>query len=557
MNTNVNTLDNRVNSAQAPLPPIVYAAMASLAAILVGSAWLGVSIFQMAGMGNLGVPVKNFLGGVSLLPAIFALYGIVMLALKRPEGRYTAMGLLYLGLVVCLLALLTLWGVWDGFEFIVNGIMAQPWVLLGFALAYGLNWLSGRAKEGGTLHRLLQNGVLGLFMLALVLLLWFSGILNGISAALGTYTRFENGFSLASVGVQVWAATLGAVIFGGLAYAMLRLGLYFNETPFELEAWQGWLMLSPNIIGFVIFFAGPLLLSFYLSFTNDTIGNIPQFIGFRNYIDLVSLELQPLGEAAFAQNALSFGYQPLTTFNWGGETLVLGAKAPLFWISLGNTILFCLFLVPLSTIPAIGLAIVLNSKLPGMKFFRAVYFLPSVAAVVGTSLIWRWLYDPTVGFINYAISSLAGSRVNILWLTDPAVVLISIVLLAAWQVVGFNTVLFLAGLQGIPNVLYEAGMIDGANGWNRFRFITVPLLAPTTFFVVITTVITGLQVFNEPYTLFVARPIPTNATTSVYYMYTQGFLETKFGYASAIAWVLFAVIFTVTLIQFRIQRSED
>ncbi|MEO0565702.1 MAG: sugar ABC transporter permease, partial [Chloroflexota bacterium] len=295
--------------------------------------------------------------------------------------------------------------------------------------------------------------------------------------------------------------------------------------------------------------------SFYLSFTNDTIGNVPDFIAFDNYADLLALELQPMGDAEFAQEVLTIGFRPLFQ-NFLGTGYVLGAKDVLFWRSLGNTLLFCSLLVPLSTIPAIALAVVLNSELPGMKFYRAVYFLPSVAAVVGTALIWRWLYDPTIGFINYALGSLVPAWGQVGWLSDPDVVLIAIVLLASWQLVGFNTVLFLAGLQGIPNVLYEAAKIDGASGPNRFRFVTLPLLAPTTFFVIVTTVVQGLQVFNEPYTLFPSRPIPENATTSVYYMYTQGFLEAQFGYASAVAWVLFAVIFVVTLIQFRVQRSE-
>ncbi|MBZ0280127.1 MAG: sugar ABC transporter permease [Anaerolineae bacterium] len=134
--------------------------------------------------------------------------------------------------------------------------------------------------------------------------------------------------------------------------------------------------------------------------------------------------------------------------------------------------------------------------------------------------------------------------------------MISVVILAAWQVVGFNTVLFLAGLQGIPKELYEAASIDGADGWRRFRFVTLPMLAPTTFFVIITTVITGLQAFNEPYALFPSRPLPENAITSVFYLYNQGFFRFNFGYASAIAWVLFALIFLITLAQFRLQRSN-
>jgi len=326
-------------------------------------------------------------------------------------------------------------------------------------------------------------------------------------------------------------------------------------------------MLSPNIIGFIIFFAGPLLFSLWLSFTDSTVGQTPNFNFVDNYIQILSIEFQWQDDlTANAQDAVSDGYRSMGAIRIGDRNLVIGAIDTQFWISLRNTIVFCLMLVPLSTIPAIFLALILNSKLPGVKFFRAVYFLPSVAAVVGTALIWRWLYDPTIGFYNYIITSivtflnssfgLSLTDPNIEWLTGPGVVLISIVFLAAWQVVGFNTVLFLAGLQGIPKVLYEAATVDGANRWKQFTNVTLPMLAPTTFFVIITTMITGLQVFNEPYALFPSRPIPVNATTSVFYLYQRGFNNFEFGYASAIAWLLFGIIFLITLAQFRLSRSE-
>jgi ABC-type sugar transport system permease subunit len=201
-----------------------------------------------------------------------------------------------------------------------------------------------------------------------------------------------------------------------------------------------------------------------------------------------------------------------------------------------------------------------------MKIFRAVYFLPSVAAVVGTALIWRWLYDPVIGFFNYIIlqtvnflNSTFGANIvyeRIEWLTSGSTMLLAIVVLAAWQVVGYNTVLFLAGLQGIPRELYEAAYVDGAGRWAQFRNVTLPMLGPTTFFVIITTVITGLQVFNEPYALIFQRPMPVEARTAVFHLYDLGFSRFQFGYASAVAWILFAVIFAVTLLQFRVNRSR-
>lgn len=581
MKTTVDSLAGGVPDASPQSTPLtIYANAAWNLVVAMGSIWLAFVIFNMDEFYRLGDPVQVFVGLVALVPAVVALYSSALLITRglRPAdsadgglwsaaaGRYAALALDYTGLVLSIVAMVTFWGVWDGFEFIVDGVLRVAWVTLGFAVAYVLNWLATRTEAGSRLHDVLQNTALAFATLTLAVILWFSGIAGGVAHVLGLYTDFSGDTLLTTPAVQVWLATISAVIFGVLAYRMLHLGPYFGESPFEREAWQGWLMLSPNIIGFTIFFAGPLLLSFYLSFTDSTVGQVPNVIWFQNYAEIASLEFKAVGDAASAQAALGFEFDVLTTFNWFGTEYVLGAKDTLFWRSLMNTLLFCLMLVPLSTIPAIGLALVLNSDIAGVNFFRAIYFLPSVAAVVGTATIWRWLYNPTVGYINYTISNIVNflqwlgipaDDPAILWLSDPGVVLFSIVFLAAWQVVGFNTVLFLAGLQGIPNVLYEAASIDGANAWGRFRNVTLPMLAPTTFFVIITTIIQGLQVFNEPYTLFVnQQPIPTNATTSVYYLYRRGFFFFDFGYASAVAWILFGVIFVITFIQFRLQRAD-
>lgn len=201
-----------------------------------------------------------------------------------------------------------------------------------------------------------------------------------------------------------------------------------------------------------------------------------------------------------------------------------------------------------------------------MKFFRALFFIPSIAAVVGVALIWQWLYDPTIGYINYAIArvidvinSLLGLQITdpaIQWLTQDQTLLLSVVIMAAWQVIGFNTVIFLAGLQGVPKELMEASTVDGANRWVRFSRIVLPLLGPTTFFVTITTLIAGLQAFAEPFSLIGENNPTTAKLTSVYYLYNLGFGSFRMGYASAVAWVLFIAIFIVTVIQFRLSRSN-
>ena len=428
--------------------------------------------------------------------------------------------------------------------------MRNAYLTLGFALAYLVYFVEGRLENAPKAERWLSRLGLGIALLTLGAILLSADILAGIGYLFSTYGAW-----------QTWALTAAALLSGALLLQLISLDEFFGERPDGRAAWQGWFMLAPNILGFLFFFAGPLLLSFYLSFTNSSVGQVPQVTGVNNYARLLSLEVKVLGDDdPAAQNALSFGYAVVREFDFGNNRLVIGAKDRLFWVSLFNTLLYCAMLLPLAIIPALVMSLILNSSLPGMQFFRAVYFLPSVAAVVGTALIWRWLYTPTTGFISYAVTEVTGflgvPDPEIQWLSDPRVVLISVVLLAAWQVVGYNTVLFLAGLQGIPRSLYEAAEIDGANPWQRFRNVTLPMLGPTTFFVLITTMVTGLQAFNEPYALFPSRPVPENATTLVYYLYTVGFNQFNFGYASAIAWVLFIIIFAFTFVQFRLNRSQ-
>ncbi len=522
--------------------------------LMVGAIWLSVRLLQIENFLNLGRPVQVFAAVFVLLPGVLGLVASYYLLRRNGIGRYLSMAINFGGFALSIFVLLGLWGVYNSFERIVDGIMANATVALGLPAAYLIYWLAGRFDADSRIHRVLEMIGVGVAMLTTIAVLLLSNILGGASYVLAQYSKPE-----------VWVATAVLLAFGFLMWRMLQLGRYFGETPDQRAAWQGWLMLAPNIVGFLLFFAGPLLLSLYLSFTDSSVGQVPNVIFFENYAEALALEVQPATPEMNAQDALSFGFRVLGEINLFGTRYVLGAKDFLFWISLRNTLVFCLMLLPLAIIPALGMSLILNSSLPGVKFYRAVYFLPSVAAVVGTALIWRWLYDPVIGYINFAITGIVNflngfglsvTDPNIQWLTGPGVVLFSIVLLSAWQVVGYNTVLFLAGLQGIPTVLYEAAQIDGANRWQQFRNVTLPMLAPTTFFVLITTMVMGLQVFNEPYALFPARPIPTQATTSVYYMYTQGFNQFEFGYASTIAWILFAIIFGFTLLQFRLSNNE-
>lgn len=540
-----------ITTSSVPVPLVIYIDIVWKIVITIASTWLSITIFQTDdNFFGLGRTVKLFVGLIVLVPAVLAVLSVIMMLMRRPAGRFVAMMLDYVIMVLGGFVLVSMWGVFVGMDNLSPAILNHYGWLIGLPIAWALWWIGGRLQEGSALQMWVERAAITIGGLTLIVFLLSAGILDAANAILSTYGQ-----------LQTWIATAVVLFSGIMAYRLLRLGAYFRETPEQQAAWQGWLMLSPNIIGFMLFFAGPLLLSFYLSFTNDTVGSVPEFIGLQNYGEILSLEIASTTDLDInAQNVLSSNFTTMGEFRLGDTRYVLGARDPLFWFSLRNTIAFCLLLLPLSVLPALLLSMILNSKLAGMKFFRAVYFLPSVAAVVGTALIWRWLYDPVIGFINYAIRGVVeffgGTNPDIQWLTDPSIQLFAIVLLAAWQVVGFNTVLFLAGLQGIPNTLYEAAFVDGANRLQRFRFVTIPMLAPTTFFVLITTIITGLQVFNEPYALIFARPMPVNATTVVFYLYNRGFFRFEFGYASSVAWVLFVLIFVITLVQFRVSRSR-
>lgn len=523
--------------------------------IVAGSVMLSLYLGGLEGFYNLGDAVQRFVSLAALVPAILAVFSSILINRRRAIGRTLSLAVNYIGMVLAGVYLLHLWGVFIGIDSLARALHAHWQWLLGFAVAYALFWLAGRLREDSRPRVWLEQIALGVGMITLVVLLLVMGAVHAVGHILSTYSRWET-----------WLVTLAIVIFGTLGYRMLLLGGYFGETPDQRTAWQGWLMLSPNAIGFMLFFAGPLLLSFYLSFTDSTGVDPPNFVGTANYRELLSIQIRTQNALeGDPQQVLDRGYLVLETFKVGSQRVVIGARDTQFWQSLRNTIVFCLMLVPLSIIPALALALVLNSRIPGMNFFRALFFLPSVAAVVGTALIWRWLYNANIGYINYAISQVVQFVNDIFglgvkdpkynWLTDNSTMLISIVFLAAWQLIGFNTVLFLAGLQGVPRILYEAAYVDGAGRWGQFRHVTLPMIAPTTFFVVVTTIITGLQVFNEPYALIPQRPIPLPATTSVYYLYRRGFFNFEFGYASAVAWLLFAIIFVVTLVQFRISRA--
>jgi len=332
-----------------------------------------------------------------------------------------------------------------------------------------------------------------------------------------------------------------------------------NQT--EEEKLAGWLFVAPSLIGFMAFLAGPLLYSLVMSFFNWNGSSQMEFIGLDNYINTLGLQLSG------SETDLNPGFKKIAEV-FG---LTVGALDPLFWKSMFNILIFLLTAVPLAVFPALILATLIEIRLPGSKIFRAIFFIPSVAGVIGVTLIWKQMLNSSVGFFNYAIQEIflilnfvlpgdpLPTRVEIGWLSTEQWALAAVVVVFAWSQFGFNTVLFIAGLQSVSKELYEAAELDGANALQRFWNVTLPSLRPTTFFVTATTVILALQLFDVVFALNQPNVIgfPNNATlTPVVYLYQLGFQQGQFGKASAVAWVLFAVIFAFTLIQFNRQKKE-
>ena len=226
---------------------------------------------------------------------------------------------------------------------------------------------------------------------------------------------------------------------------------------------------------------------------------------------------------------------------------------PLFWTALGNTFYFVILGGPLSVGLSLGAALLLNARLTCCRtLFRTIYFLPVVSTLVAVAVVWRALYSPDAGLLNQMLGVFGIPPID--WLGDPNFAMPAIILMAAWKNFGFNMIIFIAGLQAIPDRLYEAARLDGAGSWAQFRYITLPQLAPTFLFVALMTMIGYLQLFAEPYVM--TQGGPANATLSlVMLMYQEGFRWWNMGFAAALAFVLFAIILAGTLLQLRLQKK--
>jgi multiple sugar transport system permease protein len=279
------------------------------------------------------------------------------------------------------------------------------------------------------------------------------------------------------------------------------------------EALEGVLFASPWLVGFVLFTAGPMIASFLLSFTEWN-GITPvselRWVGLENYTTL------------FKQDR-SF------------------AKA------LQNTAFYAVFSVPLGMVTALGLAVLLNQRVRGLAFFRTVFYLPSVVSGVATAMLWLWLFNPSFGGVNWLLRQLHLPEPG--WLTDESTAIWVFIFMSIWGA-GNAMLIYLAGLQGVPEHLYEAAALDGAGPATRFRHVTLPMLTPTLFFNLVMGIIGSFQVFTSSYVMTGGGP---NEATLFYvlYLFQKAFEQFQMGYASAMAWVLFAIVLALTLLVLR------
>lgn len=497
---------------------------------------------------------------ILVLTALASGGAIPFIMQREHRGRTLSLVVNYLWFLVCFFGALHVLGVFTGLNALANTFgQGIPYLLAG-GVGYLISAFGDRYENNPARQRLFRRIGQIIMLVAAAVFLFAIDTLGGLLAIV---QRYDNWLP--------FALTLGAALFGVMIWAMWRQpsadAMGANNS--HEETLSGYLFLSPNLLGFLIFFAGPLLFSLYISFTDSDAVRPAHWVGLDNYAKVLNIRIAQLAAPGqpFEEVMNVKIYSELARVNLLGQNVVIGAEDKLFWLSLRNTFLFVLLAVPLSVIPALFLANLLNSKLPGMKLYRAIYFIPSIAAVVGIALIWQLLFNATIGYINYAITlvvnflnGIFGGAIadpQIRWLSDSKTALLSLVIIVVWQTMGFNTVLFTAGLQNIPKDLYEAAMVDGSGRWTTFWKITLPMLAPTTFFVVTTTTIQAMQVFDHVFILINPPAGPNNSTlTMVLYLYQQGFQRFQQGYAAAIAWVLFILIFGVTLVQFQRQRAS-
>lgn len=284
------------------------------------------------------------------------------------------------------------------------------------------------------------------------------------------------------------------------------------------ETITGWLFVLPVLIGFSIFTFWAIIYSFIISLTSWDLLTAPEFVGMRNFIRVF--------------------------------------KDPDFWQCMYNTIFFVVTLVPIVLVLSMTVAIAINQKgIRLVNFFKVSFYMPFVTSTIAISMVWLWIFSPDNGLINTTLNAL-GIMNPPRWLESLTWAKPALVVMRTWQMLGYYMIMFLAGLQTIPDHLYEAAEVDGATKWEKVRYITVPMLSNTTFFVIIMLIIEAFNVFEAIFVMTEGGP-GGSTNTMLYYIYTSAFETYKMGYSSALSWVLFIIIFILTLIQFKFKKKAD
>jgi len=282
-----------------------------------------------------------------------------------------------------------------------------------------------------------------------------------------------------------------------------------KKSWFKNKELDAYLYIAPAFTILMTFHVLPIFLALYVSFQKWDLMSDPKFVGLANYKAMLT-------------------------------------KSE-FYSSLWNTIFYVIGSVPGGILIALLIAMLLNSKIKGLSWYRTIYFIPVITSINAVAIVWKWIYHGKYGLLNYIIGFIGIPPQD--WLQDPRWAMPAIILMSVWKVLGYNVVIFLAGLQNIPTHLYEAARIDGANAWQQFRNITWPLLSPITYFILIMSTISSFQVFSQVYMMTPNGGPLGKTTVIVFYIYEYGFKRYKFGYASALAFILFLIILAMTFLQ--------
>lgn len=290
-----------------------------------------------------------------------------------------------------------------------------------------------------------------------------------------------------------------------------------SKTDEIRKHWSDYIFIAPSFIGVLVFIAFPVLFALGISFTQWDVLTPAKFVGIKNYVDLFT-------------------------------------RDNLFWVSLQNSFVYVFLTVVGGILASLGLALVMNLKVRGIGLFKVAMFIPVVTPAVAVAFIWGWIYNTDIGLLNAGLNVLGLPKIG--WLTDPRWALISLAILGVWKSAGYYAIIFLAALQDVPDVLYEASEIDGATSFQKFRYITLPLMVPAILFVMIIAVIGSFQVFDQVYLMTNNGGPGTSTYVYNLHLFNVAFRHFKMGSGAAMAYVLFGILFVITYLQFQLGRKR-